>query len=85
MHKTNYSERPSNFFNFKLSRREICAANFLPTCEKVPPTFNQMSLLRVIIKKGYLLQWYISVGNPIAGYLNFFTEPQLFTETKKQI
>ena len=33
------------------------------------------------LKKGYLLQWYRSVGKPIAGYLNFFTEPQLFTET----
>ncbi len=70
---------------FKLSRREICAANFLPPCEKAPPTFNQMSLLRVTIKKRYLLQWYISVGNPTAGYLKFFTEPQLFTEKKKQI
>ena len=24
-------------------------------------------------------------GKPITGYLIFFTEPQLFTETKKQI
>jgi len=75
----------TNKLKYKLSRREICAANFLPPCEKVPPTFNQMSLLRVTIDKRYLLQWYISLGNPIAGYLKFFTEPQLFTETKKQI
>ena len=26
--------------NLKLSRREICTANFLPPCEKAPPTFN---------------------------------------------
>ena len=37
------------------------------------------------LKKGYLLQWCRSVGTPIAGYLKFFTEPQLFTETKKAI
>ncbi len=52
--------------NTQLSRREICAANFLPPCEKAPPTFNQKSELRVTLKKGYLLQWYTSVGKPIA-------------------
>jgi len=36
----------------KLSRREICAVNFLPPCEKAPPTFNQKSELRVTLKKG---------------------------------
>ena len=38
--------------NIKLSRREICAANFLPPCEKAPPTFNKKSELRVTLKKG---------------------------------
>jgi len=28
---------------------------------------------------------YTSVGRPIAAYSNYFTEAQLFTETKKQI
>jgi len=55
-----------------------------PPCEKAPPTFNQKSELKVTLKKGYLLQWCRSVGTPIAGYLKIFTEPQLFTETKKQ-
>ncbi len=59
---------------YKLSRREIYAANFLPPCENAPTTFNQKSELRVTLKKGYLLQWCRSVGT---GYLNFFTEPQL--------
>jgi hypothetical protein len=44
----------------KLSRREICAANFLPPCEKAPPTFNQKLEFRVTLKKGYLLQGYRS-------------------------
>ncbi len=52
-------------------------------CKKAPPTFDQKSELRVTLKKGtYLLIWYISVGNQLLAVQFFFTEAQLFTETK---
>jgi hypothetical protein len=35
----------------KLSRREICAANFLPPCEKVLPTYNQKIQFRIATPK----------------------------------
>ncbi len=71
--------------DFKLNRREICVANFLPPCEKAPPTFNQKSELRVTLKRGIYCNSIEVWEHQLLATLDFFTEePQLFTETKKQ-
>jgi len=45
----------SKNLTYQLSRRVICAVNFLPPCKKASPILNQKSELRVTLKKGYLL------------------------------
>ena len=56
-----------------------------PPAKKRHPLLIKSQNSECPLKRGTYCNGIEVEGKPITGYLNFFTEPQLFTETKKQI
>jgi hypothetical protein len=56
-----------------------------PPAKKRHPLLIKSQNSECPLKRGTYCHGIEVEGKPITGYLNYLTEPQLFTETKKQI